>query len=75
MDSQGKIIDSIIRNNEKAGVEIRNSKFNINKNIIENNGSYGVYADAESELEVKENYIEGNEGFNVRIENEHTIYK
>ena len=75
INGQGKINDSIIKNNAKAGVELRKSKFQINRNIIENNGSYGVYADAESEVEVKSNYIAGNEGFNVRIENEKQIYR
>lgn len=73
--SEGKISGSIIRQNKKSGVELRQSRFSIEKNEITRNGSYGVFLDSLSSAEIKNNYIEENKGYNLRLEGEYKIYK
>lgn len=73
--SEGKISGSIIRQNKKSGVELRESRFSIEKNEITQNGSYGVFLNSLSSAEIKNNYIEENKGYNLRLEGEYKIYK
>ena len=75
LNSSGAITDSIIKDNAKSGVELRQSEFKIEGNVITNNKSYGVFLDGYSQAEIKNNYIEGNIGWNVRVEGERKIYK
>jgi len=75
VNSQGEISQSIIKDNKKSGIEIRNGNFKIFDNIITNNESYGVFTDQASEIEVSGNFIDKNQGFNVRIENRGEIYR
>lgn len=75
LNSSGEITDSIIKNNAKSGVELRQSEFKITGNVITNNKSYGAYVDGYSRADFSNNYIEGNSGWNVRVEGERKIYK
>ena len=75
MNSSGVIENSTVKDNLKSGVELYSGKFRISGNNISDNGSYGVFADAGSEVEISGNYVEGNRGFNVRIEGERKIYR
>jgi len=74
-NSFGKITNSIIKNNKKSGIQLLSSNFNIQRNIIAYNGSYGVFLDQNSDAEIKNNYIEDNLGYNVRVEKDMKIYK
>jgi hypothetical protein len=74
-NSSGEIGRTIIKNNIKSGIELRKSKFTIQGNIITENGSYGVFADQDSEIVIEGNFIDGNEGFEVRIEGKQEIYR
>ena len=75
INSSGEINNSIIKNNKKSGIDLRESKFVIKNNIITDNKSYGVFADINSEIEIENNFINNNNGFNVRIEKEGDIYR
>jgi len=72
---EGKINHVIVRSNEGAGITLENSRFNIEANNVSGNGSYGVFADTESQVNITGNAITGNKGFNVRIEGEKEIYR
>jgi hypothetical protein len=74
-NSQGEIRGLIIENNKKSGIELRNSEFTIKDNIITQNGSYGIFADADSKVEIEGNFIDENRGFEVRIEGRKLIYR
>lgn len=75
VDSEGVIFSSIAENNTKSGIHLINSRFSVKGNKIVGNGSYGIYADANSEVVVEGNFIEKNKGFNVRIESKKAIYR
>lgn len=75
LNSKGKIMDSIIKNNKRSGIQLLGSDFIIHRNIISNNESYGVFLDQNSEADIKNNYIAGNDGYNVRIEKSMEIYR
>jgi hypothetical protein len=75
VNAEGEIKNSIITKNSASGIELRKSKFNIINNQISSNGSYGVYADPETEVYLEGNYIGENSGFEVRVEGRKRIYK
>jgi hypothetical protein len=75
VNCHGEISGSIIKDNQKSGIEIRSGNFKISGNIITNNGSYGVFTDPASEIEIAGNFIDKNQGFNVRIEGKNEIYR
>lgn len=75
LNSNGEIKRMLIEDNLKSGIEIRNGNFIVSENIIRNNGSYGIFADLDSELQVQGNYVADNSGFEVRIEKKRQIYR
>ena len=73
--SRGELQEAIIKDNNKSGAELKESKFIVTRNVIQGNGGYGLFVDQFSEVEVSENYINENGGFNVRLEKSHDIYR
>src|SRR3989339_539822 len=74
-NSSGEIRALVIQNNKKSGIELRSSQFAVKGNIIAKNGSYGVFADQDSDVEIEGNYIDENGGFEARIEGKKEIYR
>lgn len=72
---QGKIHHNLIENSSKAGIFAIGGSWEIHGNVIKNNLSYGVYGDYEAELQLRENAITDNGGYEVRILKERKVYR
>jgi nitrous oxidase accessory protein NosD len=74
-NATGQIKDAIIKDNGKAGADLRQSDLSLSGNVITGNDSYGVYADGYSKVALENNFIADNKGWNVRLEGERSIYE
>jgi len=74
-NTEGEITGSIIERNLRSGIEAYGSNIKIEGNEISENQSYGVYIDPASTAVIHRNFIEGNKGFNVRVEGEGKIFR
>lgn len=76
VSSRGRIENSVIEKNEKTGVELlTSSQFELEKNKISGNGSYGIFVDEYSMGQMTGNYVKENRGFNIRLQKEEKIFK
>ncbi len=73
-NGKGKIHHNQIRNSTKAGIFANKGEWNIYGNIIKDNLSYGIYGGYESSLNLYENAIENNGGYEVRLLEERQIF-
>jgi hypothetical protein len=71
---EGKIHHSKFTNSSKAGIFSDQGKWEIYGNIIKNNHSYGIYGGYEADLDLYENAIIDNSGYEVRMLGEKEVY-
>jgi len=72
---KGKIYQNIIEGSGKAGIFADSGQWEISGNIIKNNLSYGVYGGYGASLKLKENFISGNGGYQVRMMDKREVYR
>lgn len=73
-NGEGKIHHNLILNSSKSGIFVDNGKWEIYDNIIKDNLSYGVYGGYGAELNLHENAIKNNGGYEVRILEERKVF-
>ncbi|MDA3840365.1 MAG: right-handed parallel beta-helix repeat-containing protein [Patescibacteria group bacterium] len=75
LDGRGSIHHNKIVGAEKSGIYVDNGEFEIYKNIIKDNLSYGIYGGVEAKLDIYENYISDNGGYEVRLLSERQVWE
>lgn len=71
----GKIFGNMIENSKRSGIFIDSGDWEVENNIIKNNGSYGVYGGYGAELNLRENHISNNGGYEIRLMKERKVYE
>ena len=75
LNGRGSIHHNKIIGSEKSGIYVDNGEFEIYKNIIKDNLSYGIYGGVEAKLDIYENYISDNGGYEVRLLSERQVWE
>ncbi|MBU2025498.1 MAG: right-handed parallel beta-helix repeat-containing protein [Patescibacteria group bacterium] len=73
--ARGLIKNCLIKGNKKSGVFLQESKVDVIRNSIRDNGSYGLFVGRGCSGTIEGNFITDNKGHNVRKEETREIYK
>lgn len=71
----GKIHDNIIENSSLSGIFIDAGQWEIFGNTIQKNSSYGIYGGYGSDINIHDNNISENKGYQVRLLKTREIFK
>ena len=74
-DGNGEIHDNLIENSQGSGIFVNGGNWEISKNVIQKNSSYGIYGGYGADLNIHENAISDNKGYQVRVMKTREVYK
>jgi hypothetical protein len=75
MGGQGSLHHNRIISAEKSGLAVEQGNYELFYNIIKDNLSYGIYGGMEADLDIYDNYIDNNGGYEVRLMSEMEVYR